>query len=35
LLGEPPSCYSVQNGASSDWGTYIFNGGSGKSPNCQ
>ncbi|CAL4990958.1 unnamed protein product [Urochloa decumbens] len=35
LIAERPSCYSVQNGSSSDWGTYIFYGGPGRSPNCQ
>nr|CAB3492260.1 unnamed protein product [Digitaria exilis] len=34
LLAERPSCYNVQNGSSSDWGTYIFFGGPGKNPNC-
>ncbi|TVU23361.1 hypothetical protein EJB05_25721, partial [Eragrostis curvula] len=30
LLAERPSCHNVQNGASSDWGTYIFFGGPGR-----
>lgn len=35
LIAERPSCYDVQNGTSSDWGTYIYHGGPGRSPNCQ
>ncbi|MFS9531606.1 neprosin family prolyl endopeptidase, partial [Klebsiella pneumoniae] len=29
LLAERSSCYNVQNGAHSDWGTYIYYGGPG------
>ncbi|RCV38373.1 hypothetical protein SETIT_8G136900v2 [Setaria italica] len=35
LIAERSSCYKVQNGANSDWGTYIYYGGPGRSPNCQ
>ncbi|KAF8775600.1 hypothetical protein HU200_004376 [Digitaria exilis] len=35
LFAKRPNCYNVQGGASSsDWGTYIYYGGPGKSPNC-
>ncbi|KAJ1277113.1 hypothetical protein BS78_05G269500 [Paspalum vaginatum] len=32
---QVPNSYNVQNGSSSDWGTYIFYGGPGKNPMCQ
>ncbi|KAJ1277121.1 hypothetical protein BS78_05G270100 [Paspalum vaginatum] len=35
LIAGQPNCYNVQNGSSSDWGTYIFYGGPGKNPMCQ
>ncbi|KAJ1276955.1 hypothetical protein BS78_05G256400 [Paspalum vaginatum] len=35
LIASLPNCYSVEKGASSSWGTYIFYGGPGKNANCK
>ncbi|KAI5084660.1 hypothetical protein GOP47_0000829 [Adiantum capillus-veneris] len=33
-FAESPTCYNVQTGSSSDWGTYFYYGGPGRNPNC-
>ncbi|MCO5593228.1 hypothetical protein L7F22_047235 [Adiantum nelumboides] len=33
-FAESPTCYNVQTGSSSDWGSYFYYGGPGRNPNC-